>query len=174
MLLICNVEPILFQSIAIGYKRAHPASVVSVFANDPRPSLRIKTSDSSSQSFKRYGFVDAIQELDPAGALGLLDPDCKVRFLVFNLSCVCILWFSIVLIILLPIYSPHFIFQIAYRTAADKFPGKLSELFLVLSDTSPPIQVLACLRVVFGFSRVVLSLQSLVSCYSACLAFVFK
>ena len=25
-------------------------------------------------------------------------------------------------------------FQIAYRTASDKFPGKLSELFLVLSD----------------------------------------
>ena len=29
-------------------------------------------------------------------------------------------------------------FQIAYRTASDKFPGKLSELFLVLSDNLPP------------------------------------
>ena len=27
-----------------------------------------------------------------------------------------------------------FIFQIAYRTASDKFPGKLAELFLVLAD----------------------------------------
>ena len=28
-------------------------------------------------------------------------------------------------------------FQIAYKTASTKFPGKLSELFLVLSDDSP-------------------------------------
>ena len=28
-------------------------------------------------------------------------------------------------------------FQIAYRIASDKFPGKLSELFLVLSDNIP-------------------------------------
>ena len=27
--------------------------------------------------------------------------------------------------------------QIAYRTASDKFPGKLSELFLILSDDTP-------------------------------------
>ena len=31
-----------------------------------------------------------------------------------------------------------FLFQIAYRTAGNKFPGKLSELFLVLSDDVPP------------------------------------
>ena len=29
------------------------------------------------------------------------------------------------------------LFQIAYRTASTRFPGKLSELFLVLSDDSP-------------------------------------
>ena len=28
-------------------------------------------------------------------------------------------------------------FQIAYRTASDRFPGRLSELFLVLSDDLP-------------------------------------
>ena len=31
-----------------------------------------------------------------------------------------------------------FCLQIAYRTAGDKFPGKLSELFLVLSDSHVP------------------------------------
>ena len=30
---------------------------------------------------------------------------------------------------------PFFFFQVAYRTASDKFLGKLSELFLVLSDS---------------------------------------
>ena len=30
--------------------------------------------------------------------------------------------------------------QIAYRTASNKFPGKLSELFLVLSDDTPPFE----------------------------------
>ena len=66
-----------FQSVAIGYKRAHPTSVVSVLGQGPRPCLRVKDSD-SSQGFKMYGFVDAIKEFDPVGALGLLDPDFKV------------------------------------------------------------------------------------------------
>ena len=65
------------QTVAIGYKQLHPDSVVVVKAFDPRPSLLIKASESSN-SFRRYGFVDAIQELDPSGALGLLDPDFKV------------------------------------------------------------------------------------------------
>ena len=30
-------------------------------------------------------------------------------------------------------------FQIAYRTASDRFPGRLSELFLVLSDDLPTV-----------------------------------
>ena len=73
----------IFQSIGIGYKRANPASVVSVQGYDPRPNIRVKASDSPSQSFRRYGFVDAVQELDPAGTLGLLDPDYKVSFVWF-------------------------------------------------------------------------------------------
>ena len=30
-----------------------------------------------------------------------------------------------------------FCFQIAYRTASDRFPGRMAELFLVLSDDLP-------------------------------------
>ena len=67
-----------FQSIAIGYKNLHPSSVVVVQAYDPRPSIRIKSADSPDVPFRRYGFVDAIQELDPSGALGLLDQDYKI------------------------------------------------------------------------------------------------
>ena len=52
--------------------------MVSVQARGARPWLRVKASDSPSQPFKRYGFVDAVKELDPSGALGLLDPDYKV------------------------------------------------------------------------------------------------
>ena len=48
-----------------------------VHAFDARPTLRIKASDQSG-SFRRYGFVEAIQELDPVGTLGLLEPDFKV------------------------------------------------------------------------------------------------
>ena len=66
------------QTIAIAYKQAHPESVVVVQAYDSRPGIRIKASDSPSQMFRRYGFVDAIKELDPVGSLGLLDPDFKV------------------------------------------------------------------------------------------------
>ena len=69
---------LLFQSIAHGYKNLHPDSVVVVQAYDPRPSLRIKSSDSPSIPFRRYGFVDAIKELDPIGTLGLLDQDFQV------------------------------------------------------------------------------------------------
>ena len=49
-----------------------------VHAYDPKPSIRIKASDQPDQSFRRYGFVDAIKELDPFGTLGLLDQDFKV------------------------------------------------------------------------------------------------
>ena len=66
-----------FQSIGIGYKRAHPACQISVQGFAPRPCLQIKTSG-SSQAFRRYGFVDAVQELDPVGTLGLLDQDYQV------------------------------------------------------------------------------------------------
>ena len=69
-----------FQSIAIGYKRVHPSSIVVVQAFDARPSIRIKSSEQSS-SFRKYRFVDAIQELDPVGQIGLLAPDFKVSFL---------------------------------------------------------------------------------------------
>ena len=54
--------------------------MVSVQGYDPRPCLRVKAS-SSSQSFRRFGFVDAIKEFDPTGSLGLLDPDFRVCFL---------------------------------------------------------------------------------------------
>ena len=73
-----------FQSIAIGYKQQNPTSVVVVMAYDSRPSLRIKSSD-SEESFRRYRFVDAIQELDPAGALGLMAPDYKVCIAFYRL-----------------------------------------------------------------------------------------
>ena len=47
---------------------------------DSRPTLRIKASDSPDLPFRRYGFIEAIQELDPIGALGMLAPDFKVSF----------------------------------------------------------------------------------------------
>ena len=78
------------QTIAIAYKQAHPESVVVVQAYDSRPGIRIKASDSPSQMFRRYGFVDAIKELDPVGSLGLLDPDFKV--LIFCFFCVGLLY----------------------------------------------------------------------------------
>ena len=67
------------QSIAIAYKRQNPSSIVSVQGYDPRPSIMIKASDNPDLSFRRYGFVEAIKELDPVGSLGLLAPDFKVR-----------------------------------------------------------------------------------------------
>ena len=76
----------MFQSIAIGYKRSYPNSVVIVQAFDPKPSIRIKPSETSSAPFRKYGFVDAIKELDPVGSLGLLDPDFKVFFFSFVFS----------------------------------------------------------------------------------------
>lgn len=75
--IVFNFPFFFFQAIAIGYKRLYPDSVVLVQAFDPRPSLRIKLTDQESIPFRRYYFVDAIQELDPLGALGLLDPDFK-------------------------------------------------------------------------------------------------
>ena len=66
------------QSIAIGYKRAHPQSVAVVQAFDAKPSIQIKASDQPSVPFRKYGFVDAVEELDPISSLGLLDPDFKV------------------------------------------------------------------------------------------------
>ena len=71
----------MFQSIAFAYKQAHPSSVVVVQAYDSRPGIRLKSSDSSSQPFRRLGFVDSVKELDPIGSLGLLDPDFKVSIL---------------------------------------------------------------------------------------------
>ena len=38
----------------------------------------MKTSDEPSVPFRKFGFVDAVEELDPTGSLGLLDPDFKV------------------------------------------------------------------------------------------------
>ena len=69
---------LFLQTIAFGYKNLHPESIVVVHGYDPRPSIRIKASDGPGQSFQRYGFVDAIKELDPIGTLGLLDQDFKV------------------------------------------------------------------------------------------------
>ena len=72
------------QSIAIGYKRAYPQSVAVDQAFDSKPSIRIKASDQPSVPFRKYGFVDAVEELDPIGSLGLLDPDFKVIDLFVN------------------------------------------------------------------------------------------
>ena len=82
---LCVIFIFLFQSIGVGYKRANPASVVVVQAYDPRPSIRIKASESAA--FRRYGFVEAVQELDPAGSLGLLDPDYQVFVFCFLPLC---------------------------------------------------------------------------------------
>ena len=64
-----------------------------VQAFDAKPSIRIKASDQPSVPFRKYGFVDAVEELDPIGSLGLLDPDFKVidlfvnfKFGLFNLT----------------------------------------------------------------------------------------
>lgn len=76
---------ILLQSIAIGYKRAHPNGVAVVHAFDPKPCIKVKTSDEHSVPFRKFGFVDAVEDLDPTGSLGLLDPDFKVD----NFSAMC-------------------------------------------------------------------------------------
>ena len=68
------------QSIAIAYKSANPECVAVVQAFDPRPHILVKASDSSSVPFRKYGFVDAIKELNPSNSLGLLDPDYKVLY----------------------------------------------------------------------------------------------
>ena len=129
-----------FQSIAIGFKQINPSSIVVVQAFDPRPCLRIKASENSG-TFRRYGFVDAIKELDPIGSLGLLAPDFKVspffqlsdffRLLCFLIVLVCS---SLNLVLFCPVHGLISVFQIAYRTAGTRFSGRLSELFLVLSD----------------------------------------
>ena len=82
-----------FQSIAIGYKRLYPSSVVIVQAFDAKPSLRIKPSEQSTAPFRKYGFVDSIKELDPIGTLGLLDPDFQVCFSFFHFLCMIVLLF---------------------------------------------------------------------------------
>ena len=82
------------QTLAIGYKQQHPDSVVVVQAYDPRPSLRIKNSEDAP--FRRYYFVDAILKLEPASALGLLDPDFKVALSFFVL---CFLDYLFVLLV---------------------------------------------------------------------------
>lgn len=56
--------------------------MVAVQGFVPRPTITIKDSDESDRPFRRYGFVEAIQKLDPVGALGLLAPDFKVRFII--------------------------------------------------------------------------------------------
>ena len=62
---------------------------MSVQAFDARPNIRVK--DSETDSFRRFGFVDAIRELDPAGSLGLLDQDYKV---ILSFSLVCLVFFG--------------------------------------------------------------------------------
>ena len=81
---------ILFQSIAIGYKSSNPDSIVSVHAFDARPNIRVR--DSETGPFRRFGFVDAVRELDPVGALGLLDQDYKVWVLSFLCVDQLVLW----------------------------------------------------------------------------------
>ena len=62
----------------------------------------------------------------------------KQFFLCYVGFCLLNLWFFGFCFGSLVTVSLFLFFKIAYRTAADKFPGKLSELFLVLSDNAPP------------------------------------
>ena len=56
----------------------YPNVIAIVQAFAPRPSIRVKQSDQPSVPFRKFGFVEAIEALDPVGTLGLLDPDFKV------------------------------------------------------------------------------------------------
>ena len=59
----------------------YPNGIAIVQAFAPRPSIRVKQSDQPSVPFRKFGFVEAIEALDPVGTLGLLDPDFKVWLL---------------------------------------------------------------------------------------------
>ena len=56
----------------------YPNGIAIVQAFAPRPSIRVKQSDQPSVPFRKFGFVEAVEALDPVGTLGLLDPDFKV------------------------------------------------------------------------------------------------
>ena len=45
-------------------------------SEDPKPMLRVRPN--SAARFRRFGFVDAVVELDPIGKLGLKASDFKV------------------------------------------------------------------------------------------------
>ena len=84
---------LFLQSFGIGFKKMHPDGSVRVHANDPQPIIRVKPSESSR--YQRFGFVDAVLNLDPDGRLGLLSSDYRVCFPVVFLSVVflCCLFF---------------------------------------------------------------------------------
>ena len=56
--------------------KSHPDGQVRVHAEDPRPIIRVKPD--STSGFRRYGFVDSVLGLDPAGKLGLVASDYQV------------------------------------------------------------------------------------------------
>ena len=66
----------LFKAFGIGYRKIYPDGMVRIHADDPKPMIRVKPSANSG--FRRYGFVDAVLGLDPAGKLGLQASDFKV------------------------------------------------------------------------------------------------
>ena len=66
----------LLQSFGLGYRALHPDGLVRVHSDDSKPMLRVKPDAKSG--FRRYGFVDAVLGLDPAGKLGLDSADYRV------------------------------------------------------------------------------------------------
>ena len=71
----------IFQSFGIGYKKQYPDGQVRVHTDEPNPVIRVRPDTSSG--FRRFGFVDAVLNLDPVGKLGLLSSDYRVRFFRF-------------------------------------------------------------------------------------------
>ena len=57
----------------------HPDGQVRVHSDDPKPIIRVKPSATSG--FRRFGFVNAVLGLDPAGKLGLVASDYRVLVL---------------------------------------------------------------------------------------------
>ena len=61
--------------------------MVKVHGDDPKPIIRVKLS--ATANFRRYGFVDAVLGLNPAGKLGLGASDYKVILLI-TWDCICL------------------------------------------------------------------------------------
>ena len=69
----------------------HPDGQVRIHTDEPSPIIRVRPDTSSG--FRRYGFVNAVLGLDPAGRLGLLSSDYQVQSNLYLLCC----WHSLAL-----------------------------------------------------------------------------